>query len=105
MKTKYEIDITNQAIVEELRRLTNQIYKLLPLKEEGGDWKKLLDTILLELVGMDCLLLGMHDKLFPLMCKLEALNALGEEINFLTYRKTVFECLTLVGEMINNVGL
>ena len=105
MKTKYDINITNQAIAEELRRLTNQIYKLLPMREEGGNWKKLLETITLEFIGMDCLLLGMHDKIFPLMCKLEALNELGEELNFLTYRKTIFECLSLIGDMINYVGL
>jgi hypothetical protein len=105
METKYGMNITNKAISEELHRLTNQIYKLLPTREEGGDWLKLLETITLEITGMDSLLLGMHDKLFPLMCKLEALAVLGEELNFMTYRKTVFECLSLIGDMINNVRI
>ena len=100
MKIKYDLSITNQAIVEELQRLTNQIYKLLPIREEGGDCQKLLDSIILELVGMDCLLLGMHSELFPLMCKLEALTVLVQETDFFIYRKMIFECLTLVGVMI-----
>ena len=38
-------------------KVGNQIFKLLPLREEGGAWMKLLDTVILELTGMQ--------KLFP----------------------------------------
>lgn len=100
MKTIFSIEISNKAVIEELQKQTNQIYKLLPLKEEQGDWRKLLDTITLEFVGMDGLLLGMHSYLFPLLCKLKGLSTLSGDKDFMLYRKTVFECLTLVGEMI-----
>ena len=38
MLIKYNTLIDNEAIIINLKRLTNQIYKLLPLREEGGDW-------------------------------------------------------------------
>jgi hypothetical protein len=34
MILKYDIDIDNDTIEEALKRITNQIYKLLPLREE-----------------------------------------------------------------------
>jgi hypothetical protein len=38
MILKYDLDIEIEAIKTNLGRLTNQIYKLLPLREEGSDW-------------------------------------------------------------------
>lgn len=105
MLTRYNFEIDNSAVIAELQKQTNQIYKLLPLKEEKGDWGKLLNTIILEFVGMDSVLFGMHDYLFPLLCKLESLTVLVQDTDFLLYRKTIFECLSIVGEMIKNVGL
>jgi len=46
MILKYNIDINNNAIVDRLQNLINQIYKLLPMREEGAEWEKPLDTIL-----------------------------------------------------------
>ena len=37
MLIKYDIDISEEAIKENLKRITNQIYKLLPNREEGID--------------------------------------------------------------------
>lgn len=101
MKIKYDLEIEESSIIAELQYLTNQIYKLLPAREEGQDWQRMLNTVILELVGMDSLLLGMHSQLFPLLCKLESLSVLIQEKDFLLYRKTIFECLSLVGELIN----
>ena len=39
MVLKYDIDIQDTAIAENLKRLTNQIYKLLPGREENLDWQ------------------------------------------------------------------
>lgn len=105
MQIKYDADIQLDAVVQNLKRLTNQVYKLLPNREEGTDWKKPLTTILEEFSGMDSLLLDHHIILFPLLCKLEGLFSLdGEEAdekrNFFIFRKTIFECLGLIGELI-----
>ena len=92
-------DINNEAIVENLKKLTNQIYKLLPNREENIDWKIPLSTIIEELSGMDKLLLNYHNILFPLLCKLEGLYNLIEEDDFFIYRRTIFECLNLLSSL------
>ena len=104
MKIKYDANITNSAIEDNLHRLVNQVYKLLPNREEGIDWKKPLTTILEELAGMDRLLIDRHTVLFSLLCKLEGLFILTEEDDFLEYRRTIFECLGLMNELIKYVN-
>ena len=100
MKIKYDANISNDAIKKNLTRLTNRIYKLLPNREEGIDWQVPLNTIIEEFAGMDEVLIGQHDILFPLICKLEGLLKLKEENDFFEYRRTIFECLNLVSELI-----
>ena len=96
MIIKYECDIQTEAICANLKRITNQIYKLLPLREEGGDWKKPLLTIIEEMAGMSRLLFDQHETLFLLLCKLEGLFTLTEEDDFESYRRTIFDCLGLI---------
>lgn len=100
MILKYDTDINNDAIQISLKRLTNQIYKLLPMWEEALDWKKPLATIIEEIAGMDKLFLEHHEILFPLLCKLEGLTKYSEEEDFFDFRRTVFECLGYVSELI-----
>lgn len=96
---KYGIYIKEDSISRNLKRLTNQIYKLLPEREENIDWQKPLDTIIIELIGMDRLLIDFHDILFPLLCKLEGLSILTREEDFQLFRRTIFECLNLIGTL------
>ena len=103
MLIKYNIDIDNEAIIVNLKKLTNQIYKLLPNREEGIDWQTPLNTIIEEFSGMDRLLFDQHDILFPLLCKLEGLFELDEEEDFFSYRRTIFESLNLMSNIIENV--
>lgn len=100
MMTKYGVDINNPSIVTNLKRITNQIYKLLPGREEGSDWEKPLTTLVEELAGMDRLLVGQHEILFPLLCKLEGLFTLTKIEDFFLFRRTIFECLGLMSELI-----
>lgn len=99
MILKYNTDIDNGAIKVNLRRLINQIYKLLPNWEEGVDWHKPLTTIIEEFAGMDSLFLDHHTILFSLLCKLEGLFTLKTEKEFFIFRKTIFECLGLVNDL------
>lgn len=99
MVIKYNGNIENQAVIENLHRLINQTYKLLPTREEGQDWQKPLETIVEELAGMDQLLLNHHEILFMLLCKLQGLTTLLEEKDFALYRRTIFECLGALGEL------
>lgn len=94
---KYNAIINNSAIDDNLKRITNQIYRLLPVREEGGEWKKSLITLIEELSGMDSLLIDQHTILFSLLCKLEGLLILDED--FQLFRRTIFESLNLVSNL------
>lgn len=92
-------NINNGAIVENLKKLINQIYKLLPNREEGIDWQTPLATIIEEISGMDKILMQYHTILFSLLCKLNGLYDLTTEDNFFIYRRTIFECLNLLSSV------
>lgn len=100
MIIKYDMEIQDEAVVINLKRITNQVYKLLPNREEGTDWEKPLSTLLEEIAGMDKLLIGHHEILFPLLCKLEGLFILNQKEDFFLFRRTIFECLGLINELI-----
>lgn len=103
MLLKYSLEIDKKAVEASLNRIINQIYKLLPDREEGIDWKAPLETIIIELSGMDRLLVDQHAAFFPLLCKLEGLFELDEEKDFFSYRRTIFEALNLMSTVINGV--
>ena len=104
MILKYDAEIDNAAVVHNLKRITNQIYKLLPMREEGEDWKKPLATLLEELAGIDNLLIDQHIILFPLMSKMEGLFIVGDD-DFMLYRRIIFECLGLMNKLIKSCQL
>ena len=99
MRLTTGIEIETDAIVKNLKKLTNQIYKLLPNREENIDWKTPLSTIIEELNGMNNLLSYFHEILFPLLCKLQGLYELEKEEDFFLYRRTIFECLNLLSSL------
>jgi hypothetical protein len=51
--TKYLFEFTQESVETNVRRLTNQLWKLIPMREHGEDWKKQLDTVLLEIAGLN----------------------------------------------------
>lgn len=100
MIVKYGINFSNQIIENDIKRIINQIYKLLPMREQQKDWEKPLQTIIQELVGMKRLFLDWQEQSFlVLLCKLEGIFELKGEKDFSLYRRTIFECLSLLGDM------
>ena len=95
MIIKYNIEIKDEAILKNIDRITNQIFKLLPSREEGNDWKSPLSNLIIEVGGMSELLSD-HVSLFSLLCKMESLLTLDGENDFLVFRKIIFECLGLM---------
>ena len=89
---KYDLKFENEAVKKNIDRITNQIFKLLPSREEGGDWQTPLQNLILEISGMKRLWVD-QPNLFSLLCRLEALQVLTEEDDFLAFRKLIFECL------------
>lgn len=101
---KYNLELSSDILIEELKKITNKIYKLLPLREEAEDWQKPLATVIEEIVGLQNLLNENKLKIFTLICKLEGLFSLKEENDFFLFRRTIFDCLNLVGELIKCYG-
>lgn len=100
MNIKYNITLSRTIIQNDIRRIVNQIYKLLPLREENKDWQKPLQTIIEELTGMKRLFLGQQEQsFFILLCKLEGMFELVQSIDFDLYRRTIFECLSLLNQI------
>lgn len=63
------------------------------MKEHEEDWQKQLDTVILEITGLNEILI-FTPSLLTLLSKLEGLRAV--EIPFTLYRKTVFEAISLL---------
>ena len=99
MLLKYEVEFDNQVILQDLNKLTNQVYKLLPTREEGSDWRKPLETINEEIAGISRLFPDQQATFFTLLSKLEGLFTLTEDSDFLLYRRIIFECLGLIREI------
>ena len=55
---KYNIDFNINDIACNNRRLTNQLWKLIPMRENEEEWEKQLDTVILEFVGLNELFVG-----------------------------------------------
>jgi hypothetical protein len=95
--TKYNFEITEGTFTANINRLTNQIWKLIPMKENSENWLGQLDTVLLEIVGLNEIL-NFDKRYLSLLSKLEGLK-LQEDIEFGLYRKTVFEIISLLREL------
>lgn len=80
-----------------INRLTNQMWKLIPMKENEENWQDQLESVLLELLGLQEVYLIANEKFVILLSKLKGLRNGG--IPFNIYRKTVFECISLLREM------
>ncbi len=97
MIDNYGIDIANESIECNITRLTNQIWKLIPMKENNEAWEKQLDTVNLEIAGLG-VIFATKPQFLTLRAKLEGIKE-KPEISFEIYRKTVFECLTLLTDV------
>lgn len=92
---KYEIEFSQETIQKAVRRLTNQLWKLIPMRENDEDWYKQLQTVTLEIAGLNELFIS--PTFLQLLSKLEGLQI--KEVNFELYRKTIFECINILQEL------
>ena len=44
--TKYGFDVSTEVITKNINRLTNQVWKLIPMYENEEDWEKQLNTVI-----------------------------------------------------------
>ena len=101
MITKYGFDCRAHDIEVNIRRLTNQLWKLIPMREHEEDWPKQLDTVIIEIAGLNEIFVA--PQLLQLLCKLEGIKT--QEINFELYRKTIFESISLLQELNHGIRL
>lgn len=94
--TKYGFDISHDVINADKKRLINQLWKVLPMRENEENWQKQLQTVQYEIIGLNEVFSEQLDFLI-LLCKLEALFVISD---FNDFRKTIFESINLLGEII-----
>lgn len=97
METKYGFDVSNEIVLANKRRLINQLWKVLPMNENGEDWKKQLQTVIDEMVGLN----KIFKEELNFLILLSKLEALFEIEDFLDFRKTIFESINLLSELID----
>lgn len=103
METIYEgLTVDNKVVREDLHRLTNQIWKLIPMRENAESWDSHLDSIILEIVGLQKIF---SLNLLILISKLEGLRVKGSEISFRSWRRIIFRAINLLGEVLNSEQL
>ena len=98
MMTSYDIEIADDAVSSNLFRIGNQIFKLLPMREEDKDWIKPLQTLFIELLGMANIFPDQRE-LIQVCSKMRGLEEEGEAIDFKLFRRTIFECCGIVSKM------
>ena len=70
-------------------KLKGRLYGLLCEREKDGEWEKFLDSLIIEIEGLGANSINW----WPLTGKIKMLRYLSYE----WFRKTIFECMNLVG--------
>lgn len=68
--------------------------------EHEEDWKKQLDTVIIEIAGLNEIFLW-EPQFLQILSKLEGLKVMESLSDFQLYRKTVFEVINLLQEFKN----
>ena len=94
---KYGIYFSDEAKDIDKKRLINQLWKLIPMKENDEDWQMHLAVIIEEITGLVKLYNNKAEGLI-LLSKLEGLTSV-ECDDFVIYRKTIFRCIDLLSQV------
>ena len=71
------------------------------MREHKEDWEKQLDTVIIEIAGLNEIFTS--PLFLQLLSKLEGLGV--KDMEFELYRKTVFECISLLQELGRGIRL
>lgn len=96
------LECDSSIVAANLHRMTGQVFRLLPAREEGQDWVKPLETLITELTGLFSLLPDLSSGL-AVISKMEGLKKQGVDIEFNIYRRTIFECCTILSKLESQV--
>lgn len=95
MLSKYNFEFDKEVVSHNIDRLTNQIWKLIPMRENNENWQDQLDKVLIELLGLREILIN-NDRFLTLLMNLEGLKL--KEVDFNIYRSKIFESISLLRE-------
>lgn len=90
----YQID----NVRDSMKAMVGKIFKLLPTFEDGKDWRKPLDTLIIELTGMT-LVQPDIPMLHQLVYKLQGLKQEGDEMELMAFRRVVFEACNIANKI------
>lgn len=98
---EYIINLTldDDVVEKNILRLINQLWKLIPMREKEEDWKKQLNTVIIEIAGLGSIF-NKDPHFLQLLMKLKGLEEV--ETDFGLYRKTVFESIGLLRGCVKN---
>ena len=95
MINKYNIEFKTETLKTDIKRLINQMWKLIPMRENDEDWISQLNVVIEEISGLHEIFNELD--LLILLSKLEGLKSSVCE-DFMIYRKTVFRCIDLLAK-------
>ena len=58
--TKYNFTLDYDIFEKNIKRLTNQLWKLIPMRENKEDWQKQLETVTIEIAGLNEIFITPH---------------------------------------------
>lgn len=93
---QFNFSFPKEVIDANIQRLTNQLWKLIPMRENNEDWEKQLNTVIIEIAGLNEIFIS-NPQFLQLLSKLKGLQV--EEVSFILYRKIVFESINLLQEL------
>lgn len=95
----YQVD----SVKDSMKSVVGKIFKLLPTFEEGKDWHKPLDTIIIELTGMTIVQPDIP-MLHQLVYKLQGLKQEGDSMELMAFRRVVFEACNIANKIQESLG-
>lgn len=96
---KYGIGFSEEVKTIDAKRLINQLWKLIPMKENNEDWITHLAIVIEEISGLVEIYKEKVEGLI-LLSKLEGLTS-KECDDFMIYRKTIFRCIDLLSQVMD----
>lgn len=99
MICKNNCEFSKEVLQTDKRRIINQLWKLIPMRENNEDWNAHLNVVLEEIYGLSEVL-RLDLSFLILLSKLEGLDSEACK-DFMVFRKTVFRCIDLFAKVMN----
>ena len=70
---QFNFSFPKEVIDANIQRLTNQLWKLIPMRENNEDWEKQLNTVIIEIAGLNEIFIS-TPQFLQLLSKLKGLQ-------------------------------